>query len=91
VGRYKSANLIREKPSGTSAPFNSTVEAGIVGIGVKVSVSVGCGTLVSVRNKVGVCAGMGEITVLVSGPHPTRKTIANTRSLFNNYHSSTSS
>ena len=64
VGRYKSANLISEKPCETSAPFNSTLEAGIVGIGVGVSVVVGCGIGVSVGKDIVV--EEGEVAVLVT-------------------------
>ena len=58
-----------EKPEGTSAPFSSTVEAGIVGTGVLVAVvvavAVRCGKAVSVGD--GTVADEGEGGVPVPG------------------------
>jgi len=59
--------LISEKPGGTSLPFNSTMEAGMVGIGVDVSIAVGGEAEVSVGNDVYVSAGAGKVIVLVEG------------------------
>jgi hypothetical protein len=67
VGRYKSANFINEKPGGTSAPFNSMVDAGIVGVETGVSVDRVCGDGVSTGNDVNETVGDCRVTVLVAG------------------------
>ena len=69
VGRYSSANLISENPGGTSAPSSSTVEGGIVGTSVSVSVIevVSSGGEVSVGDKVFVRVGAGDVTVDFAG------------------------
>ena len=66
-----SANLIKENPSGTSAPSNSTVDGGSVG--TRVAVSVGTSVVVSVVvggrgvSVEDVAVTVGEVTVAVPG------------------------
>jgi hypothetical protein len=75
--------LIREKPCGTSAPFNSIVEAGTVGIRVGVSVIVGWGTGVFVGKDVWVGIRAGRVVVLVEAWHPISTSKVNAKSFFN--------
>ena len=57
MGLGISANLINENPSGSSVPASSTVEGGMVGSGVGVSVT---------GIAVGVSVGGGDVEVEVS-------------------------
>jgi hypothetical protein len=62
-----------ENPGGSSAPSSSMIAAGTVGVEAGVSVNVGCGVGVSVKNDVEV--GTNSVAVLVAdvGWHATRK------------------
>ena len=64
------------------------MEAGMVGMGVGVSVIVGSVRLVSVGNEVALGPGGVGVAVLLPGWHPTSAIIDNIKSLFNPYRSS---